>query len=123
MKDEYDFSQGERGKFYSPDAEFVSYPHVEIRDGGVPYIAGTTMKVVELVEANQAYDWSPEELFFQFPHLGLAKIHAALAYYWDHQVELDAEIEDRIAYGEKARLADGPSPLVEKLRAARGSAR
>jgi len=23
MKDEYDFSQGERGKFYNPDAEFV----------------------------------------------------------------------------------------------------
>ena len=22
MKDEYDFSRGERGKFYSPDAEF-----------------------------------------------------------------------------------------------------
>ena len=25
MKDEYDFSEGERGKFYSPDAEF-SFP-------------------------------------------------------------------------------------------------
>ncbi len=23
MKDEYDFSPGERGKFYTPDAEFV----------------------------------------------------------------------------------------------------
>jgi hypothetical protein len=23
MKDEYDFSHGERGKFYNPDAEFV----------------------------------------------------------------------------------------------------
>ena len=23
MKDEYDFSRGERGKFYTPDAEFV----------------------------------------------------------------------------------------------------
>lgn len=29
MKDEYDFSQGERGKFYRPDAEFV----IPVHDG------------------------------------------------------------------------------------------
>jgi uncharacterized protein (DUF433 family) len=104
-------------------SDIPSYPHVDIHDDGVPYIAGTTMKIVELVEAKHAYGWSPEELFVQFPHLGLAKIHSALAYYWDHQAELDAEIESRIAYGEEARLADGPSPLAEKLRAARGNAR
>jgi len=29
MKDEYDFSQGERGKFYRPDAEFVTPIYLE----------------------------------------------------------------------------------------------
>lgn len=29
MKDEYDFSQGEQGKFYSPDAEFVTPIYLE----------------------------------------------------------------------------------------------
>jgi len=29
MKDEYDFSHGERGKFYSPDAEFVTPIYLE----------------------------------------------------------------------------------------------
>lgn len=31
----------------------------------------------------------------QYPHLSLAQIHAALAYYYDHQTELDAEIQRR----------------------------
>jgi len=35
------------------------YKHI---DRQVPYIAGTTMKVVELVTSVKAYGWSPEEL-------------------------------------------------------------
>ena len=36
-------------------AEVLSYPHVEIHDDRVPYIAGTTMKIVELVDSKEAY--------------------------------------------------------------------
>jgi uncharacterized protein (DUF433 family) len=32
-----------------------------------------------------AYGWSPEEMHYQHPPLSLAQIHAALAYYFDHQ--------------------------------------
>ena len=60
-----------------------------------PIISGTTMKVVELVMAQMAYGWSPEELRFQHPYLTLGQIYSALAYYWDHQEELDADIERR----------------------------
>ena len=45
------------------------YEHIVLDDGSVPRIACTTMKVVELVTAQQAYGWSPEELAFLFPHL------------------------------------------------------
>jgi uncharacterized protein (DUF433 family) len=73
------------------------YEHVVTDENGVPHIAGTTMKVVELVTAQQAYGWSPEELRFQFPYLSLGQIHSALAYYWDHQAELDQDIARRLA--------------------------
>ena len=43
------------------------YEHIAIDEKGVPYIAGTTMKVVELVGEKFAFGWSPEELFFQHP--------------------------------------------------------
>ncbi|HEX6904464.1 MAG TPA: DUF433 domain-containing protein [Thermoanaerobaculia bacterium] len=92
------------------------YPHIETDTNGVPYILGTTMKIVELVMAQRAHGWSPEELFFQYPHLSLSQIHSALAYYWDHQAELDADIERRSRFVEEIRRETGPSPRAEKLR-------
>jgi uncharacterized protein (DUF433 family) len=79
------------------------FTNIEYDARGVPYIAGTTMKVIELVTAQKAYGWSPEELHFQFPHISLAKVHSALAYYWDHQEEIDAEIERVSQFVENAR--------------------
>jgi uncharacterized protein (DUF433 family) len=73
------------------------YEHIVLTKNGVPVIAGTTMKVVELVTAHIAYGWSAEELHFQFPALTLGQIHSALAYYWDHQAELDDDIARRLA--------------------------
>ncbi len=95
----------------------TTYEHVELDENGVPIIAGSTMKVVELVVAQMAYGWSPEELHFQHPYLTLGQIHSALAYYWDHKEALDADIEQRWEFAEQARREAGPSPLVAKLRA------
>lgn len=94
----------------------MAYEHVQIDAHGIPIISGTTMKVVELVMAQMAYGWSPEELHFQHPYLTLGQIHSALAYYWDHKEELDADIERRSQYAEEARRKAGSSPLAAKLR-------
>ncbi len=96
-------------------AAIATYPHLTTDDHGTPILAGTTMKVVELVMAQQAHGWSPEELHFQFPSLPLGQIHAALAYYWDHQAELDAEIDRWSQYAAQARQEAEPSPLSAKL--------
>lgn len=95
----------------------TTYGHVHIGANGIPIIAGTTMKVVELVMAQMAYGWSPEELHFQHPYLTLGQIHSALAYYWDHKEELDADIERRWQYAEEARRKAGSSPLAARLHA------
>jgi uncharacterized protein (DUF433 family) len=92
------------------------YPHVEFDAAGIPILAGTTMKVAELVMAQRAYGWSPEEIHFQHPSLSLSQIHSALAYYWDHQGEVDRDIERRSRFVEQVRREAGPSPLAEKLR-------
>jgi uncharacterized protein (DUF433 family) len=73
------------------------YEHIVLSDDGVPLIAGTTMKVIELVLEQTCYGWSPEELRFQHPYLSMGKIHSALAYYWDHKDELDQDIARRHA--------------------------
>ena len=36
----------------------------------------------------------PEEIVRKFGHLSLAQIHAALAYYYANQAEIDADLED-----------------------------
>ena len=93
------------------------YEHVVLDERGVPHIAGTTMKVVELVTAQLSYGWSPEELHFQFPYLMLGQIHSALAYYWDHRDELDRDIARRLAAVERLRDQLPPAPLSDRLRA------
>lgn len=75
------------------------------------------MKVVELVMFQSTHGWSPVELHFQFPHLSLGQIHSALAFYWDHQEELDRDIIRRTEIAERLRQEAGPSSLGAKLRA------
>jgi uncharacterized protein (DUF433 family) len=93
------------------------YQHVVLDERGVPIIAGTNMKVIELVLEKTAYGWSPEELHFQHPYLTLGQIYSALAYYWDHQEELDRDIERRLRDMEETRRVSGPSPLAARLKA------
>jgi uncharacterized protein (DUF433 family) len=93
----------------------VATTHIQLDENGVAWITGANTKVIEVVIDKLAHGSSPEEIHFQYPHLSLAQIHAALSYYYDHQDELDAEIERRWrAVNElAARAAD--SPLRQKL--------
>jgi uncharacterized protein (DUF433 family) len=94
----------------------VMIPHIALDDRGVAWIEGTGTKVKEVVLDKLAYGWSPEEMHRQHPHLPLAKIHAALAYYYDHQPELDGEMERDYQEVEAMRRAAGESPFVQRMR-------
>ena len=93
------------------------YEHIALNEDRVPVIAGTTMKVVELIVERIAYGWSPEELHFQHPYLTLGQIYSALAYYSDHQAEQDQDIERRLQLVDQMQRAAPPSPLVARLKA------
>jgi hypothetical protein len=45
---------------YMPSVE-TRYEHITLDKKGVPFIAGTTMKVVELVAEKIAYGWGPDD--------------------------------------------------------------
>ena len=95
----------------------VEYKHIVLDKAGVPTIQGTTTKVIELVLEKMAYGWSPEELHFQHPYLTLGQIHSALAYYWDHQEELDRDIEQRLEHVDRIKHEMRPTPLLTRLKA------
>lgn len=73
----------------------TDYKFILIDEDQVPFIKGTSMKVVELVTSVHAYGWSPEELHFQYPHLTMSQIYSALAYYWEHKQEIDQDLLGR----------------------------
>jgi uncharacterized protein (DUF433 family) len=59
--------------------------------GGRPRIAGTRISVRLIVGLYQQ-GLSPEEITLDYPHLTLAQVYAALAYYHANREALDAEI-------------------------------
>src|SRR5262245_52630845 len=95
----------------------TGYEHILINENQVPQIAGTNMKVVELVLEHIAFGWSPEELHLNHPYLSLGQIHSALGYCWDHKEELDADIESRRQESEQLRRSTPPSQLKARLKA------
>ena len=90
--------------------------HVRVDQQGVAWIDHTNTKVIEVVMDKLAHGWSPEEIHFQHAHLSLAQIHAALAYYYDHQAEIDAQVQGSLQSYERAREEGADSPLRKRLR-------
>jgi uncharacterized protein (DUF433 family) len=69
--------------------------------GGRPKIAGTGV-TVRRIAGWQQLGLSPEEIARQIPHLNLAQVFAALAYYHANREEIDSDLAAEAA--EAARL-------------------
>src|SRR5205085_1431337 len=95
----------------------TAYPHIERREDGKLWLLGTQTKVIEVVLDRLAHHWDADEIQRQHPHLSLGQIHSALAYYYDHQVDLDRLIEQQIQEVQRLRSQQGESALRAKLRA------
>src|ERR1700692_4130325 len=79
----------------------------EIR-GGRPCVAGTGVSVRRIAQWHNM-GLIPEEIARKFGHLSLAQVHAALAYYYANQSEIDADLEAearQIAILEERHRAD-----------------
>lgn len=64
-----------------------------------------------------AYRWDAEDIQRQHPALTLGQIYSALAYYYDHQEELDREIDKGLRDVAQIRASLDPSPIRLTLRA------
>src|SRR5436190_20220999 len=62
--------------------------------GGKPRIAGTRIKVQHVAVWHERMGMSPDEIVSAYPHLTLADVYAALAYYHDHRAQIDADIRE-----------------------------
>lgn len=93
------------------------YENIRVDERGVAWIGDTNVKVVEVVLDKLAHGLSPEEIYVEhYRHLSLAQIHAAFSYYYEHQAELDVEIERQTHLVAQLRAQSGESPFVRRMR-------
>ena len=97
----------------------VEYAHIAVGSDSVPILAGTRIKVVEIVLDHLVHGWEAEDIHREFPQLSLGQIHSALGYYYDHQEEIDADIRRRRETAEEIRARLGDGPVSDTLRSMR----
>ncbi len=95
----------------------AQYAHISLNSDQVPILTGTQTKVVEVVLDHLAHGSDAREIHRQYPHLSLGQIYSALAYYYDHQAEIDEDIAKRMRKVEQLKEEMGPGPITLKLRA------
>lgn len=88
--------------------------------GGKPCIAGTRIRVWDIYVLHELKGKTPDEITNDYPELSLAQIYAALAYYFDHKPEIDAQMKASDAHVEAIMQNTGPGPMARKLAEATG---
>lgn len=81
--------------------------------GGRPVVAGTGIRVMDIAALTNYHHRSVAYIAEAYG-LTLAQVHAALAYYYDHQSEIDKQLEDDDAATLKAKeqKIGNPNPLL-----------
>jgi uncharacterized protein (DUF433 family) len=94
----------------------MNYAHIEQRADGKAWLIGTQTKVLEVALDRIAHHWDGDEIHREHPHLTLGQIYSCLAYYHDHQQEIDQTIEEQLQNIKRLRAQQGESVLQAKLR-------
>jgi uncharacterized protein (DUF433 family) len=80
--------------------------------GGKPCVAGTRIRVWDIHVWHDLHGKTPEDIVADFPQLSLADVYAALAYYLDHQEELERRVKEDEAFADKLRREQGPTGII-----------
>ena len=79
--------------------------------GGKPCIAGTRIRVQDVYVLHEEQGLSAPEIVEYYPHLTIAGIYAALAYFWDHESVIREEMRQAAEFVAAMRAQAGPSKL------------
>ncbi|MCU0482447.1 MAG: DUF433 domain-containing protein [Anaerolineae bacterium] len=71
---------------------------------GRPVIAGTGIRVMDIVALKNYHEYTIEAIADNYG-LSLSQVYAALAYYYDHQTEIDSALIEDDEYIQKAKEA------------------
>ena len=98
----------------------TAYPHIAKPTGGTAHLDRLPrIRVAQIAMDYLFQGWSPDEICNQYPHLKPSEVHSAMAYYFDHQAEIEKENEDEIKQVDESRRNASQSPVMLRLRAQR----
>ncbi len=84
--------------------------HVDVT-GRRPVVRGTDIRVSQIASGYEHLSMTPDDIVDAHPHLRLADVHAALAYFYDHRGDIERE------WAEEATLV----PSAGRCRTAKGA--
>jgi uncharacterized protein (DUF433 family) len=89
----------------------VEPEHID-ESGSRPVVAGTNIKVAQIASETEHLGMTPDDIIEAHPHLTLADVHAALAYYYDHQdaIQRDWREAGGVIDTLRARYSSRPPP-------------
>jgi uncharacterized protein (DUF433 family) len=83
--------------------------------GSRPRIDGHRITVEDVAIWHERMGMSPDEIVSGHPSITLSDVHAALAYYYDHRVQIDQAILDGQRFVEEMKAKVPASLLQQKL--------
>ena len=101
-------------------AETLTHIH---RDAtGTAWIDDSGVRVIQVAQEHIGHGWSADAIQENHPALTLAQIHAALAWFFDHQDEMEKEMAARESSGRALLAKLGESPVQRRLRQIKAAA-
>lgn len=89
----------------------VSNPKIR---GGRPVLAGTSLRVLDIAIQKVFHRQTPDEIAQHF-QISLPQVYAALAYYYQHKPEIDADIREQERIFQEAkekRIGSRHAPIL-----------
>ena len=96
----------------------LTYPHIEKPQDEPAWLQRVPrIRVAQIVMDYLAHGWSADEMCRQHPYLHPAEAHAAMTYYFDHQDEIDREVQTEWQHVQQDRSKWARSPFFLRVKA------
>lgn len=94
----------------------TAYPYLQIDGDGTARLERLPRIRVSMIAADWiAHGMTAEQIAEEYPHLRMAEVHSALAYYFDHREEIEGVLDAEVRQLEDQAQNHTPSPLRQRL--------
>jgi uncharacterized protein (DUF433 family) len=99
-------------------AAALKYPHIEKLEGEPARLERMPrIRVAQIAMDYLEHGCLVDEMCHQHPYLTLAEAHAAVSYYFDHQADIDREINEEIDQVDREQSQSRRSAVYHRVRA------